>query len=221
MIEIKKGREPDKLLRYRQQQGASYEQMDKDVKDELLNKLLCEQGHLCAYCMKRIPETRKLPQGVPPVTIEHWLPRNPMNKEKENRALDYRNMFAVCAGNRGCGSKDRMTCDAYRGNVRLKVNPCVAETLRGISYSPSGKIKSSDPIVNEDLNKRLNLNNEATSLPENRRQVLQALIADVKKKHASGDISIYCRRKLEQIKEMDDPKLPYVGVLIAWLERHI
>ena len=127
--------------------------MDKDVKDELLNKLLCEQGHLCAYCMKRIPETRKLPQGVPPVTNEHWLPRNPMNQEKGNRDLDYRNMFAVCSGNR--------------------------------------------------------------------RQVLQALIADVKKKHGSGAISIYCRRKLEQIKGMDDPKLPYVGVLIAWLEKHI
>ena len=34
MIEIKKGREPDKLLRYRQQVGASYEQMDKEVEDE-------------------------------------------------------------------------------------------------------------------------------------------------------------------------------------------
>lgn len=35
MIEIKKGREPDKLLRYRQQKGASFEDMDKEVKDEL------------------------------------------------------------------------------------------------------------------------------------------------------------------------------------------
>ena len=45
MIEIKKGREPDKLLRYRQQNGASYEQTDKEVKEELLGKLLEEQGH--------------------------------------------------------------------------------------------------------------------------------------------------------------------------------
>lgn len=36
MIEIKKSREPVKLLRYRQQIGTSYEQMDKEVKDELL-----------------------------------------------------------------------------------------------------------------------------------------------------------------------------------------
>ena len=46
MIEIKKGREPDRLLWYRQQKGASYEEMDKKVKEDLLKKLLQEQGHL-------------------------------------------------------------------------------------------------------------------------------------------------------------------------------
>ena len=54
MIEIKKGREPDSLLQYRQQEGASYEEMDKSVKEDLLDQLLQEQGHICAYCMKRI-----------------------------------------------------------------------------------------------------------------------------------------------------------------------
>ena len=69
MILIKKGREPDKLLSYRQQVGASYDDMDKEVREELLNKLIWEQGHLCAYCMSKIPETRELPAGVPTVTI--------------------------------------------------------------------------------------------------------------------------------------------------------
>lgn len=89
MIEIKKGKEPDKLLRYRQQAGASYEQMDKEVKDDLLNKLLEEQGHICAYCMRRIPESRKLPIGVPSATIEHWFPRNPEGKEDIGQGLNY------------------------------------------------------------------------------------------------------------------------------------
>lgn len=168
MIEIKKGREPDKLLRYRQQKGASYEQMDKSVKAELLEKLLQEQGHLCAYCMKRIPEKRELPVGVASVTIEHWFPRNPENKEDVGQGLNYRNMFAVCSGNRGSGCREKMTCDARRGNEAIKVNPC-----------------------------------------------------DVRKRHGLGDISLYCRRKLEQIRGIDDPKLPYVGILIWWLEKHI
>lgn len=62
MIRIKKGREPGKLLWYRQQDGASYEQMDKEVREELIDQLLREQGHLCAYCMSKIPESRNLPK---------------------------------------------------------------------------------------------------------------------------------------------------------------
>lgn len=221
MIEIKKGREPDKLLRYRQQDGASYEQMDRAVKEGLLEKLRQEQGHICAYCMKRIPERRELPTGISPVTIEHWYPRNPDKNRDVGQGLDYRNMFAVCSGNRGCGNREGMTCDARRGNALLKVNPCNAETLRGITYKSSGAIRSSDPVIDEDLNERLNLNSEGTSLPENRKQVLQVLIEDVRKKHGAGEISLYCRRKLDQIRGMKDPKMPYVGILIWWLEKHI
>ena len=76
-------------------------------------------------------------------------------------------------------------------------------------------------MINEDINKRLNLNCESSSLPENRKQVLQVLINDVRKRHGKGDISLYCKRKLKQIEEMDDPKLPYVGIMIWWLKKHI
>lgn len=221
MIQIKKGREPDKLLRYRKQDGASYEQMDKDVKEELLHNLLQEQGHLCAYCMSKIPETRKLPNGVAAVTIEHWLPQNPDEKADIGQGLDYKNMFAVCSGRRGCGNEDGMTCDARKGNMIIKVNPLDERTLCDIKYTSDGIIKSGDPIVDEDLNIRLNLNGEMTSLPENRKQVLNCLIDDIKRNCGSGDISLYCQRRLEKIMDMDDPKMPYVGILIWWLKKHI
>ena len=64
MIEIKKGREPKELVEYRQSPEASYENMDSNLKTIVLNQLMREQGHLCAYCMRRIPEKRKLPIGV-------------------------------------------------------------------------------------------------------------------------------------------------------------
>ena len=221
MIAIKKGREPDKLLWYRQQTGASYEQMDQKIKEDLLTKLLEEQGHICAYCMRRIPEKRHLPAGVASVTIEHWYPRNPENDEDVGQGLNYRNMFAVCSGNRGCGNKEGMTCDAYRGNRTIKVNPCDKDTLSGITYTSEGRIQSSDPDIDEDINKKLNLNCEGISLPENRKQVLQALIDDVKRKCGTGDISLYCQRKLVQLRSSGDPKMPFVGILIWWLEKHI
>ena len=171
--------------------------------------------------MRRIPETRTLPDGVAPVTIEHRLPRNPGSGEVLGQGLDYRNMFAVCSGNRGCGNRKGMTCDARRGNQPIKVNPCDARTLYGITYTSAGRIQSSDPEIDEDFNERLNLNSESLSLPENRKQVLQAMLEDIKKKHGAGDISLYCRRKLEKIKKTDDKKIPYVGILIWWLEKHI
>jgi len=51
--------------------------------------------------------------------------------------------------------------------------------------------------------------------------VLESLIFDVKKRCGNGDISLYCKRRLEKIQAMDDPKIPYVGILIWWLEKHI
>ena len=221
MIEIKKAKEPGSLLWYRQQKGASYEQMDKAVKEELLQSLLKEQGHICAYCMRKIPEERDLPAGVASATIENWIPRNPKSNDDVGQGLDYRNMLAVCSGNRGCGNKEGLTCDAHRGNEMIKVNPCDAETLRGITYTSLGRIQSSDPVINEDINERLNLNCESISLPENRKQVLQALLDDIRKNCGSGDISLYCKRKLKRIQELDDPKMPYVGIIISWLENHI
>ena len=221
MIEIKKGREPKKLIKYRQQKGASYEQMDKDVKDEIVEHLLKEQGHICAYCMKPISTNDGVAKGgVPSVTIEHWLPRNSKDKKDIGQGLAYGNMLAVCSGNRGCGYKEGMTCDAHRGNEPLKVNPCDGNTLVGITYTSNGRIQSSDPRINEDLDINLNLNCERVSLPENRKQVLEALIDEVNKRHGVGDISLYCERKLEKIRNMDDPQLPYVGILIWWLEKH-
>ncbi|MCU6686051.1 hypothetical protein OCV99_05680 [Dorea acetigenes] len=220
MIEIKKGREPKELVEYRQLPDASYENMDSHLKNIVLDHLLHEQGHLCAYCMRRIPEKRKLPIGVQGATIEHWFPRNPDSGEDYGQGLDYRNMLAVCSGNRGCGDERNLTCDAKRGNDKLTVNPCNSKTLHSITYSHNGKIKSTDTRIDEDLNERLNLNSEVVSLPENRKQVLDALIMNIKEKHPAGDIKPYCRRKLEQIKSMDDDKIPFVGILIWWLEKH-
>lgn len=220
MIEIKKGREPKELVEYRQLPDASYENMDSHLKNIVLDHLLHEQGHFCAYCMRRIPEKRKLPIGVQGATIEHWFPRNPDSGEDYGQGLDYRNMLAVCSGNRGCGDERNLTCDAKRGNDKLTVNPCNSKTLHSITYSHNGKIKSTDTRIDEDLNERLNLNSEVVSLPENRKQVLDALIMNIKEKHPAGDIKPYCRRKLEQIKSMDDDKIPFVGILIWWLEKH-
>lgn len=213
MIEIKKGKEPPELIAYRKTEYATYDNMPKEVHDAVLKSLIQEQGNLCAYCMCRIPQEKKKPSA----TIEHWKPQS---KTSNDMALNYRNMLAVCSGNRGCGSEKDMTCDAKRGNTPLTVNPLKASTLLSISYQSDGTIFSSDSNINADLNTTLNLNCSSVGLVENRRVALQTMQKELSKKHSKGDIKLACSRMLEKY-QTQTPKTPYLGILIWWLQKHI
>ena len=216
MIAIKKKKEPKELIEYRRSKSAVYDDMSTALKDKIKESLMCEQGHLCASSMRRIPQKNVMPD----VTIEHWDAQHATDTDK---GLDYRNMLAVCSGNRGQGE---LCCDAKRGSLptnkqALKVNPLKPETLIGIKYQSNGIIYSDDPEINNDLNEKLNLNSERIGLPECRHSALKALINKVKSEHPTGDISLYCQRLLQRYTSDAEAKPPYVGILIAWLEHHI
>lgn len=105
-------------------------------KDELREALLCDQGYLCAYCMRRIyndPVKMK---------IEHWIPQSRMTSDKD--ALDYRFMLGVCDGCRGDSEKNT-TCDEHRHNRELHVNPLNPDMMGTIFYSRDGMIHSTVP----------------------------------------------------------------------------
>ena len=85
--------------------------MPANVKKEVIKSLLSEQGHLCAYCMSRIDEN----EGKHKTTIEHCLPQA-ATSEKER--LNYRNMVAVCWGNRDAHSNEDKSCDVKRGSLK-------------------------------------------------------------------------------------------------------
>lgn len=215
MIEIKKGKEPYELLSYRKKFGANYD--DMDCKPVVLESLMREQGYLCAYCMRRIPEKRELPVGVKPSTIEHWEAQSTTGEDKR---LDYTNMLAVCAGNRGCGDKNNMTCDAKRGNTPLTVDPRKPEIVSQISYRSNGIIFSDNPDIDRDLNDTLGLNSEAVSLPQSRKAVLNELQKNILATHPTGDIRPYCEKLLNALMQQE-VKIPYAGIQIHWLKNHI
>lgn len=131
MILINKSVLPQELekLKYdAERQGLSdrkaYEKLGNPLKTYVRNSLLKEQGHLCAYCMRRIPDERITDEDtdLSNVYIEHWLPRSTKGGQRENKGLDYRNMLAVCSGNEktpGVTGKHRrryFTCDKKRDN---------------------------------------------------------------------------------------------------------
>lgn len=210
MIVIKKGKTPKELIAHKKQKNASYDNMSKCIHGIILDSLMQEQGYLCAYCMSRIPQKRR-----PPVTIEHL---DPQSKTNTTQALNYSNMVAVCNGNRGCGTKKNMTCDASRGNSNLTVNPLVPSTLSSIQYKPDGIIYSLNKDVNNDLNNILNLNSKRFFLVENRLKALQTMLEGINKH--KKDRASFCL-KLLKMYQSQSKKTPYVGILIWWLQKNI
>lgn len=222
MIPIYKKPEPHLLTTYRKTSGASYQNMHgasvsgegghdtQDVYSVVLDSLMKEQGYICAYCMQRISNERGK------ATIEHIVPRS-YARDKE---LDYRNMVAVCNGNRDARDNKIKTCDAHRGNAKMIVNPLDPTTLSGIGYRKNGKIYSTDERINQDLDVVLNLNCMERRLPENRKAALTTFQKGLQKKYPAGDISSYCRKELERLRR-SECKMPYTGVIESWLEKHI
>ena len=190
MLEIKKRNEPRELIQYRQQRFASYADMPSDVKKKVLESLLSEQGHLCAYCMGRIDGGA----GKRRATIEHCTPQSVSD---EHERLNYRNMLAVCWGNRDAHSNDDKSCDAKRGSLpeakqgMERINVFDGGTLSEIRYSADGTIYSENIGVNDDLNIRLNLNCEARRLKDCRLQALRAVQLNVKKNLDNTETRVY------------------------------
>ena len=235
MILIKKMQPPpelERLKRKAEELGLSdkdgYDKLSNPLKSEVRVSLMKEQGHLCAYCMRRIPDERILTEDVDfsNVYIEHWQARGAENNTGENKGLDYRNMLAVCSGNeKAPGARNHkarfFTCDKKRGNAILKINPMDEKTLETIYYRTDGTIESKDPEIEKDINVHLNLNcrTEAVTLPENRKKVLDTIQQDLFKQE--GDFKQNCIEQLHMWESEEDPKTPYIGIAIWWLKKQI
>jgi uncharacterized protein (TIGR02646 family) len=88
MKHIKKQQEPQTLTDKRNTNGSIYDAPQKDWQEALLE----EQGHICAYCMRRISLDRK--NSKPCIEIEHYLSQ----KLHPKLSLRWENMIGVCNG---------------------------------------------------------------------------------------------------------------------------
>lgn len=161
MKAITKRNEPLSLTQHRAIQHACYENLPKD---DTRASLLTEQGHICCYCMRRIPESEKIPGSK----IEHFLCQD----NHSYAQLNYNNMLLACLGNEG-SSKRLQTCDSKKGNLNLTFSP--SNQYRNIEdlikYKANGEIYSSDDTLNNELEIILNLN--VNQLKENRRIIYE------------------------------------------------
>lgn len=184
MRQIQKQAEPAELLQYRNVPGSTYDGGDfTPVKDAIRRDLLRDQGHLCAYCMRRITAAS--------MKVEHWQSQ----ADFPEMQLTWINLLGVCDGNEG-QPWNQQTCDTRRGNIPLTYNPSnqVHQIESRIKYLGNGEIDSDDQAFANELDKVLNLNWQR--LKDNRASVIEAVITALGKKAGTRS-----RAELEQLIE--------------------
>lgn len=214
MVPISKWKEPVELIQVRKKVEKTgripvYEDLQNPEKNKVLEKLIMEQGGLCAYCMCRIPENKQKQ-----AFIEHIVPRS----KKPELGLSYKNMIAVCSGNRASNNEESKSCDASRGNKDMVLNPCKRDTLVRIYYTNSGQIHSTDEAEEQNINDVLHLNS-ARDLVRLRKAALNGMQMDIDKKNKKG--KLFYTQMLDSFQSEGKDKPPYVGILIWWLRKQL
>lgn len=183
-----------------------FNHLDQTTMQQLRRILLEDQGYICCYCQKRIPE--KL---LPKSKIEHFLCQE-HNKEK---TFDYRNLFIACTGQ--IGNVD--TCDTLKGSKPLNfidlLNPNISATIK---YTKNGLIYSNDQDINHEINNILNLNDQNL---RNSRQAICKSIMDIKKRieREGGNFDIQINRIMLDWnnKDVNGMFKPYKGAGLYYL----
>ncbi|WP_224247775.1 retron system putative HNH endonuclease [Hyalangium gracile] len=213
MRHIRKGPEPQSLLAYRQTEGASYDGLPQEAKDDIRAQLAREQGFLCCYCMQRItPDLHGM-------KIEHWAPQG--DPATRHRQLDWKNLLGACRGNEGQPLRAQH-CDTRKGDIPLTVNPSDERCEQLVRFLADGSIESGTPAVNDDLNQTLNLN--YALLRNNRKAALAGFLEAMRRKFPQ---LTWTDASLERaLAELQQPNArgqlqPYCQVLIYWLKKRM
>lgn len=141
--------QPKSLTEVQSTPGASFDDCNKE---DIRQALLKEQGHICAYCMRRIDDSIDK-NGRPRTNVEHYIPQS----EDDSQSLRFLNMLGVCNGNEGY-PEHLQHCDRSRKKAFLTIDPRIERCELLVKYTNGGEIYSDDPEVNKDLDLTLNLN---------------------------------------------------------------
>ena len=212
MRQILKTKEPISLSTYRSSISkvdlANLEKFDdssSNVKDDLRNKLLEEQGYICCYCMGRIDfRTSK---------IEHFKPRSLFRSEQ----LDYSNLFIACYGGQG-RNENEQHCDTKKANKLLKSISLLQKIESNISYKKDGSIFSQNKAIDKELNDTLNLN--YINLKNNREAVLYQVLLELEKNKWSTS-NLKNNLKKYQTENSKGKYRPYCEMIVYFLNKKL
>lgn len=219
MKQIVKNAEPNSLVQHRASQFANFDNIPLATKEELRQNLLSEQGHICCYCMKRIPE-----HSFPYMKVEHFKCQDNFGAMQ----LTYSNLLGACIGNEG-QTKIKQTCDTKKGNNDLTINPIsilpTCETL--FKYNADGEISSisDNAEINRQLNDVLNLNMQ--TLKDGRSEIYLEVQERVRleskrtKKDKASFVKFLKQEKTKWLERTDKKHRPYCSVAVYYLTKKI
>lgn len=224
MKQITKVSEPNSLTQHRAKTHSSYDNLPADAKNDLRNSLLSEQGHICCYCMKRIPE-KVNSDGI--ITYEMKIEHHQCQDNFQYLQLAYYNLLGACMGNEG-KPKKLQTCDTKKGNLSLTINPTLnnptCETL--FKYNSDGEICSivNDAEINRQINEILNLNMQ--TLKDNRKKIyleVQKRIEAGSKQHATKQLKIrhFEQERNKWLNKVDGKYKEFCMVAVYYLTKKI
>lgn len=221
MKQINKIQPPKLFVEFCAKPHAIYDGSDFP-KEELRQNLLTEQGYICCYCMKRIPQKIEKDGTISyEMKIEHYKCQD----NYQALQLNYSNLLGACTGNEGYPKK-LQTCDTKKENTEITINPISTnpscESL--IKYLSNGEIHSDDPRIDYDLNNVLNLNMQ--TLVDGRREVyeeVQKKVESESTKCTNNRIKTkYFEKELQWWLSQDGGKFkPYCLVAVYYLKRKI
>jgi len=221
MRNIVKRTEPASLTQHRLTPHSDYENYRKDA---LVEALVAEQRGLCCYCLQAIKADGDK------MKIEHRHSQDRYKDDPDERLL-YWNLLAACKGNEGQPQADQH-CDTFKGEKDLSRNP--ANPLHNVEalvhyLSASGRIASSNPGFDAELNDVLNLN--VAYLRNSRLGELRAFERMLDKRPVLLSPSRANRRKVRQmwqtlLAEWEGDSnygnlRPFCGVIIYWIKKKL
>ena len=225
MKQVNKSAEPNSMVQHRATQHSTYANIPPATKEALRQSLLAEQGHICCYCMKRIPEKTETDGRVSyEMKVEHFQCQDNYG----GLQLTYTNLFGACTGNEG-KPKKLQTCDTKKGNSELTINPIsnppVCETL--FKYNADGEISSSNDSaeIDRQLNDILNLNMQ--TLKDGRSEIYLEVQEKVRveskkfKNDKAGFVRVLQQEKNRWLSRTDNKHKPYCMVAVYYLTKKI
>jgi len=207
MRKIDKGNEPREWTVHKSTPNVTYQRIP-----ELAVALLKEQGNICAYCMRRIPA--KDTNSNESTRIDHVFSRT----NHPALQLDYNNMVICCPG----AITNDFHCDKSKGEEDVTIPLFEDFFVQTIEYETSdGKIKSTNPTWNNEIDSKtlLNLNNK--QLKRNRKEIFVAATLALKKTNPWKKSDI--RRLITEWDNTDNEGnyKPYNGIVVWYLKKNL